>query len=277
MPLMHPLLRSLFVAASLALAGCASGDSLVEKGQRLRTGKDRFDVYFGEVVELSERVKRLDSDLFPLRQPLTEAFDVGVDTPLSRLMEVTRERIAKLKAFGVTTSLRLAPSPIVVVHHGDFSQDEVDEVTLRAVQEAAVRALTTYREYAQDLETATRLDETRAKLAEQLEKLGPNQPDRAKVEAELRGTARVLANVQGKLLTDMRTCSLMLVALSEAVDTGGAAGRDASCDEAMAHWKPARRSYGRGRVRGSAPPAARGPSGGGAAPPPKKGGGDFDM
>jgi len=264
MPLMNPIVRSLLVVASVALAGCVPTNSLVEKGQRLRTGKDRFDTYLGEVLELSQRVSRLDSDLFPLRQPLTEAFDVGVDTPLLRLMVVTRERIGKLKSFGVTTSLRITPSPIVVVHHGDFSHDEVDEVTLRAVQESAVRTLTTYREYAQDLELATRLEEARTKLGEQVERLGQASPDRAKIEAELAGAGRLLGKVKSKLLTDMRTCSLMLVALAEAVDTGGATDRDTSCDEAMAHWKPARRTYGRARV-------------GGAAPPPKKGGGDFDM
>jgi len=272
---MCPLHRSLLVAASLALVGCAPTDSLVEKGQRLRTGKDLLDAYLGEVLELSQRVARLDSDLFPLRQPLTEAFDVNVDTPLERLLDITRERIAKLKSFGVTTSLRITPSPIVLVHHGDFSHDEVDDVTLRAVQESAVRTLTTYREYAQDLELARRLEEARAKLDEQAARLGQTSPERAKVEAELAGSRRVLGKVQSKLLAEMRTCSLMLVALAEAVDTGGATGRDASCDEAMAHWRPPRRSHGRARVRGSAP--TRSPAGVGAAPPAKKGGGDFDM
>lgn len=278
MPMIRHLCRLLLVVATLAvLPACAGSDSLVEKGQRIKTGKDRFDGYFGEVIVLAKRVKELDSDLFPLRQPLVEAFDVPVDAPLPKLMEITRERVSKFKAYGVTTSLRITPNPIVVLHQGEFGHDDVDELTLRAVQESAVRALATYRDYAEMLTLTNQLDERRSKLMDQLEQLGPGLADRVRIETEILGAGRILEKVRTKLLGDMRTCSWLLVALSEAVDTGGATNRDASCDEAMAHWKPARRSYRRGPAKNAGSPAPRPPSGGGAPAPAKKGGGDFDM
>lgn len=271
------------LAGSLFAAGCAGSDSLVEKGERVQTGKGRFDAYFGQVIELREKVKALDSDLFPLRQPLTEAYDMNVDSPLSKLMAETKKRLEKYKSFGVSASLRITPNPIVVLSQGDLSQDEADEVTLKAIQETAVRSLATYREYDQLLELAVRYDEQRSALIDQVEKFGSEVADKSKLENEILGAGRILAEVQSKLLKDMRTCSLLLVALSDAVDTGGATARDASCDEAMSHWKPlkrvarsGKRSVGLGpRSGGGAAPTSPGPA---AAPPAaKKPSGDFDM
>jgi len=284
MPMIRNALPSLAFAGALFVVGCASTESLVEKGERIHTGKGRFDGYFGEVIELREKVKALDSDLFPLRQPLTEAYDKNVDTSLQVLMEETKNRVEKYKSFGVSVSLRISPNPIVVLVQGDLSQDEADEATLKAVQESAVRSLATYREYEQLLTLARRYDEQRNQLMEQLDKFGADFPDKSKAEAEILGAGRVLSEVQNKLLKDMRTCSLMLVALSEAIDTGGAVARDAQCDEAMAHWKPLKRPARMGGKRAggyaprpvgvSAPPSA--PTAAPAAPKQKPSG-DFDM
>ena len=270
-----------FLGACL-LGGCGGTVSLIEKGQRIQTGKGRLDGYFGEVLDLREKVNGLDSDLFPLRQPLTEAYGLNVDTPLATLMVETRKRLESYKSFGVAASLRLTPNPIVLVVQGELSQDEADEVTLKAIQEAAVRSLATYREYAQFLEVAMHYDEQRTSLLEQVAKSGSEASDHAKLENEILGAGRVLAGIEGKLLKDMRTCSLMLVALSEAVDTGGGSTRDANCEEALAHWKPAKPPRNGGKRTGGSGPAPRGaraPAGPAPAPvpPPKKPAGDFDQ
>lgn len=285
-----PKLLLLGAFAVMHGAGCVSSGSLVEKGERIQTGKNRFDGYFGDVIELSEKVKDLDSDLFPLRQPLTEAFAFEPDTPLVKLMAEVRARVEKYKGFGVTVSLRVSPNPTVVLHKGELGQEEADEITVRAIQESAVRALATYREYGELLEFATRLDDQREKLMEQLERLGSAVPERGRIEDEILGAGRVLASVQDKLFKDMRTCALLLVALGEAVETGAAESRDTLCDDALAHYRPRKQPARRGKKWGSGgwgsgPAAPKGrPSGGGAsrpAPPPpsppKKGGGDFDM
>jgi hypothetical protein len=302
MPLIRRL-STLVVSAVFGgsvLVGCVSSGSLVERGERIQTGKERFDGYFADVIELHGKVKELDSDLFPLRQPLTEAFDLNVDAPVPKLMAETRKRVERYKSFGVTVSLRLEPTPVVVLQKGELGQEEADEVTVKAIQEAAVRALATYREYGELLQLAIKLDGQREPLMEQLDKMGSQLADRKGAEAEILGAGRVLEEVQSKLTKDMRTCALVLVALAEAVETGAAEARDASCDEALAHHRPSKRPAAKGKrwgaggwgsdtaseprptkPRGASPRAPTG--GGGAAPPPpspppkKKSGGDFDM
>ncbi|MBM4357799.1 MAG: hypothetical protein FJ096_06785 [Deltaproteobacteria bacterium] len=297
--------RGLVTAVGFAvsvLVGCGGAGSLVERGDRIQTGKERFDGYFGEVIELHAKVKELDSDLFPLRQPLTEGLGIGADTPLPKLMAEVRERVERFRSFGVSASLRTSPNPSVVLHKGELGQEESDDVTLKAIQESAVRSLATYREYAELLQRATRLDDQRVKLMEQLERPSSEIADRSGVEAEILGAGRLLQEVQTKLLKDMRTCALLLVALGEAVETGANEARDAACDEALAHHRPSKQSLPRSKRWGSggwttgsssvpparpvtpsrSSPAPAAPSAPSAAPsrpasPPKKGTGDFDM
>lgn len=290
MPLTRDILRKGFrsfslvflLTAGLAATGCG-GASMVERGERIQTGKGRVDAYFAEVIELRTKVKELDSDLFPLRQPLTEGFSVGVDTPLQALMEETRKRVEKLKTFGVTLSLRLSPNPTVVVVQGELSQEELDDSTMRAIQESAVRALTTFREYQELSRYAAKLDAQRNAMMDGLERAAPDASQRKQLEEEILGAGRVLQEVQNKLLKDMRTCSILLVALTEVVDTGAAEAHESACQEAMAHYKPPKTYRGGARRGGGArpptpaatpAPAPPRPSGGGK---PKKGGGDFDM
>jgi hypothetical protein len=295
MPMSRAFVRVAALCACLT-AGCATGDSLMEKGERVETGRGRFDSYFGEVADLRNKVKGIDSDLFPIRQPLTEEFSLGVDTPLQKIMEETRKRVEKLRTFGVVLGLRISPQPVVLVEAGELGQEEGDEGALKAIQEAAVRALATYRQYQELSQLATKLDDQRNELAASIEKLPPDFDKKSLIENEIVGAGRVLQEVQNKLLKDSRTCALFLVALAEAVDSGGIDAHEQACSEAKAHWKPPRRppnKRGPGKrpaagavARPAAGPAAGprpGPGPAAVAPPPPpppprpKAGGDFDM
>ena len=76
----HGVARPLRWAAGLLLlifiVGCGPPKSKLVEGQRISTGKRYYDNYFDEVVDVSEKVKELDSDLYPLRKPLTDILDV---------------------------------------------------------------------------------------------------------------------------------------------------------------------------------------------------------
>jgi hypothetical protein len=280
----------------VAASACLPSRSLLEKGEKVETGKGRYDAYFGQVAELRDKVKALDSDLFPIRQPLTEEFHLDVDAPLPRIVEETKKRAEKMKSFGVLLGLRLTPTPVVVVIQGELKGEDGDDGALKAVQEAAVRSLATYREYQELVRLADKLDEERAQLAEGLDKIEAEE-EKALVENEILGAGRVLTEIRNKLVKDERTCALFLVALADAIETGATEQHEESCTDAMAHYKPPKKP-GKGPARGApaaatrwrpppgagrpaAPPVAR-PAGPVAAPPPPaaprpKPGGDFDM
>jgi hypothetical protein len=273
--------RVLAILAVLGAAACAaSNESLLEKGEAVKVGRRNYDDYFAEVARVRDKVEGFDSDLFPVREPLVEALDVSVDTSLSELMVATRKRVGKFKDYGVTLNLRLAPNPILIVQTGELAADERDEGLLKAVQEAASRGLSTYREYAQLLALIADLDGQRQQLADGLDKLPPDFADKGLVEDEIVGAGQVLHSAERKLLRDSRSLSHFMIALSEAVDTGAAEVKDAKCDEAMASYKPP------SKPKSSGPPAGKRPAGPGRPPAPrppqprptpKPGGGDFDM
>ncbi len=283
--------RALRSAAAITvgclLAGCSlfgapdQGPSRIEQGRSVDTGRRRFDAYFAEVAELREKLSARDSDLFLVRQPLVDEMSVGVEAPISAVMAATRERVEKLKGYGVLLDLRLTPTPIVISQTGELAPDDNEDALLKAIQESALRGMSTFREYQQLSAVAEQLDAARGELAEDISRLPADFQKTELVEVELVGAGRVLDGVKQKLAEDTKSLALYLVALSEAVGTGGADLRDTSCDEALAKYKPVRPkrwskksgSAGTGRA-----PAATGPKGATtpAASRPASGG-DFDM
>jgi len=233
-------------------------------GQSANTGERRFDAYFDDVASLRDNVESLNSDLFPIREPLVERMDVDVDATLYELMAVLSQRVAKFRDYGVTLNVRLSPEPIVIKDRGELEEDEADDALIKAIQESATRAVVTYREYSQLLLVVAELDKQRGKLAERIERLPDGDPKRDAIEAEILGAGRVLRKAEQKLSRDTRTLSHFLVARTQAVDTGAAAARDAKCEDAIAkRRKPRKRWRGRGRR---------------PAPRPKPAtGGDFEM
>ena len=270
--------RTWLLFACGTLFGCGAGSSQLVLGKRVSTGKRNYDSYFEDVIDISEKVEALDSDLFPLRQPLTEILNVDVDASLPALLYATKKRAAKLKNYGVTANLQLTANPTVLIERGTMREDEKDEALFKAVQEAAVRAMATYLEYSTMLDQIVELDEKREPLAERVERLDPNHPQRKRIEVELVGAGKVLANAEKKLLRDTRTVAHFLVGLTDAVDTGALEQQATKCNEALENAsKPrwGRRSGGRTRPRPR--PAGRPRPRPAPRPAPAGGGGDFDM
>lgn len=253
------LLRMLTVALLLGLTACAGvPDSKLEQGDHVSTGKRRFDAYFDEVAELRDKVEGFDSDLFPVREPLTADLDLDVDVTMADLIAAVRKRAVKLRDFGVTMNLRLTPEPTLISDRGKLEVDTRDEQLMGAVEESARRALSTFREYRVLLERSVELEVARADLAERYDRLDPKDPERDRIKAEILGAGRVLDAAESKLLRDSRTLGLYLVSLVDAVDTGAIESQEAKCEEKKTQ-KPG--------------PRPRRPY----RPPPQPAGDDFEM
>ncbi|MSP23945.1 MAG: hypothetical protein EXR75_02035 [Myxococcales bacterium] len=263
-----------FALLSFAFGCVPHGPSRLEQGLPIDTGRRRFDTYFADVAELREKVSGLDADNFPVRQPLVEEVGVDVDAPLHVVFAATRARAEKMKGFGVLMDLRLTPNPIVIAQSGSLTPDDKEDTLLKAIQESAVRGMSTYREYQQLAAVAEQLDAQRSEVAEDINRLPPNFSHTELVETELVAAGRVLEGVNRRLAQETRSLALFLVGLSEAVATGGAELRDTSCTEALAQYKPKR---GFGRRPRAAPPRASGAKAGPAPAPRPAAGGDFDM
>lgn len=257
-------------------AGCLfSTGSLIEKGERVETGRSRFDTYFEEVSALRDDVDKLDEDLFPLRQPLVEELDVSVDIGLGPLLSTTKQRVSKAKDFGVTMTLRLRPTPLVMQGRGDVEAEDKQATLVKAIEESANRAMKTFEEYTALLDRAAALDKKRGELAERIDKLPPDV-DRDLVEREIKGAGVVIRRSEKKLIQSTRTISHFLIGLVAAVDTGATESHQARCDEAIAFFDenkkkpPAPKPKPRWRPQPGPRPAA-------PRPTPKPGGGDFEM
>jgi len=251
--------------ALLLLPACFAGISQLETGKKVNTGKKQFDSYFDAVATLRDDVEELKSDLFPIREPLIDELDLKVKIELDALIAAVRKRAKKVKDYGVMLNLRLTPEPKVLHVKGKLDVDPKDEGMMRAVEEAANRAMTTFKQYSQLLQTIVQLDERRDKLAETIDKLAEDDPKRDIIETEIVGAGRVLAKAERKLRRDSRTLALFLVALADAVDTGALGSLEEQCREAIEAKpkKPAPR-----RWQQPARPYK---------PPPKSGGDDFEM
>jgi hypothetical protein len=238
--------------------------SLLERGESVTCGQKRFDDYFDAVAQLRDKVEGIDSDMFPVRQPLTEQLESGVDTSMAELLAKLRDRVEKLRGFGMTMALTLSPEPRVVVQKGKLEADLKDERLALAVEDSAKRALTTFKELGQLLAKASELELARAELAERINKLDPKEPNRDLIEDEVVGAGRVLDKAQQKLLGDSRTLALYLISLSLAADTGATAP-DVQCAEPSG--------------KGAKKPPKTGPGPKGPPPPPRPptGGEDFEM
>jgi len=267
-------------------AGCvASKESLLEKGESVDTGRREFDAYFEKVAVLRESVDKLDSDLYQLRQPITEQMDLDVDIPIGALMEETRKRIDRFRSYGILVTLRLTPIPKVLALKGSLEADDKDDADIKAIEESAVRAMQVFKEYSTLLDEASELESARAQLADRIDKLPPNI-DKGRIETEIVGAGRVIKEAEAKLLRDTRTISHFLVGLAHVVDSGGSEDFDAKCEEAIvavadglkdkkknekkkARWRPR---------RGGKKPVGRPPTRPASKPPPKPAGGDdFEM
>lgn len=268
--------RTLGALLSLALlAGCIGGrDSLIEKGERVETGRRQFDAYFEEVGDLRDAVEKLDPDLFPLRQPLVEELDLSVDVALGDLLDATQKRVTKVRDFGISMTLQLRPTPRVIDERGELEADDKQETLIKAIEESANRAMQSYTQYSELLEKANELGKQRADLADRIDKLPPTV-DKDLVEREIVGAGVVIRDAENKLLRNTRTISHFLVGLVTSVDTGATASHETRCAEAIAFHeenkkKPQpKKPTPRWRPRPGTRPAA-------PAPRPKPGG-DFEM
>ncbi len=278
--------RGLMMAAAAASlsqsTGCAlfATDSLIEQGEPVDTGRRRFDAYFEAVGALRDKVDKLDSDLFPLRQPLVEELDLSVDVALGDLLDATRKRVGKMGDFGVTMTLRLRPTPTVVDERGELEADDKQESLIKAIEESANRAMQSFADYSALLDQANELDNKRAELAERIDKLPPDV-DKDLVEREIVGAGIVLRESEKRLIKDTRTISHFLVGLVASVDTGAIGARQTRCEEAIAFQaenkkKKKKKAKPKGRPRWRPRPGRRP-----AAPPKPRprpgGGGDFEM
>jgi hypothetical protein len=271
---------------SSVLGGCflTTKSSKLEDGERVDTGRKSFDDYFAQVADLRDKVKELDSDLFPIRRPLVEEMDLDVDVALGRLLDETRKRVGKFKDYGITLSLLLRPTPKVLEERGSLEADQKDETLIKAIEESAVLAMQTFREYSMLLDQADALDKQRGPLADTIDKLPPDT-DKGLVEREIVGAGRVLDKAEQKLLRDTRTLSHFLVGLVDAVDSGAMESHEQKCEDAIARKPaPVEQPKTKPKPRPWRPPPR--PTGAGTPPPtptptpprPRpKPGGDFEM
>ena len=278
-------MRGLVLAMGVLLSGCLSvTESKLEKGESVDVGRRQFDTYFEEVAALRDEVADLDRDLFPMREPLVDQLDVGVDAPIGTLMEKTHKRVEKVRDFGIMLSLRLTPTPKILMVKGEVEVDDRDQPLFDAIEKSATIAMAEFRKHTELLEKAAALEARRAKLAEELTDLPPRlEPQREVIETEILGAGRILRSAEKNLLLNTRTISHYLVALSDAVDTGATESLETKCDEAIAkaaeepkkpeppRWRP--------QPKWRPPPGPR-PTAPRPAPAPKprpQPGGDFEM
>jgi hypothetical protein len=236
MPLMGRASWAFMLSCALALAagGCAAaGPSLVEKGERVDTGRRQYDAYFEQVGELRDKVKGLDSDLFQLREKLVDAMDLGVDAKTPEILLAARNRVDELKSYGLLVTLELTPQPRIL-QAGEVDPGSEQQALVSAIEESARRGMEVYKERSELLDEIQRLDGQRADLAEKLDQLPPNFDKRGLIEDELVGAGRVLREAEKKLLDDTRNVSHFLVGLAEIANTGAGEQREQRCDTAIA-------------------------------------------
>lgn len=254
------------LAGWLPLGCAATGASLVERGEEVKSGERRFDAYFERVAALRAAVGDLDdNDLFPVREPLIVQLDVDVEASLPALMAATRKAVDKARDYGLSMGMLLQPQPRVVTVRGELEAGESQERLVRAIEESANRAMSSFKQYNKLLSNAATLEADRAELAERIDGVRGPADTRSLLERELVASGRVLAAAERRLLQDSRTLALFLVALAESVDTGALATEAARCEEAMA----------RGPKRPQPVPGPRRPPP--PAPPQPARGDDFEM
>jgi hypothetical protein len=258
--------RSFVLFAVVAsMLGCPTSNySRVEEADSVDTGKRRYDSFFEAVIELRDEVKEIDSDLFPIREPLVETLDLNVDVALATLIDEVRRRVAEERHYGVPLNLRIMPTPKLIIERGTFDATDDDETLVRSIEESANRALSTYKKFRGLLKALQQLDKRRGKLAESLDEIEAGYPKRDVIEEELVGAGRVLRAAEKKLYRDTRTLSFFIIALADATDTGAADKADQKCQEALAKYRPRKRR--RPRRRRKQPTR-----------PPPSGGDDFTM
>jgi hypothetical protein len=251
--------------------GCAgSSGSQLERGETVESGEQRFDAYFTEVATYRDKVEGFDSDMFPVREPLTKQLEADVDVSMSDLVAQVRDRAAKLRAYGLTMSLVLEPEPRMLTIQGNLEADMKDQQVVAAIEESARRAHSTFRELVQLLGQGDDLERKRAEVAERLDKLDSTSPNRDLIEDEIVGAGRVITSSKQKLLRDSRTLALYLMSLADAADTGAATAKQQECEEAIA---------GKPRTKPGKPAKPGKPQPGGTPPTPgpPAGGDDFEM
>jgi hypothetical protein len=276
------------VALALALAtattGCFPPSSKLENGESVNSGQGKFDDYFDKVADFRDRVDKLDSDLFTVREPLVESMDMNPDSSMTQVTSRARRRAAKYRDYGVMLNLRLTPEPKVRIEKGaEVELDAKYEAVIEGVEQSATRAMQAFREYQKLLAEADELESKRPKLADRVDKIPEKDESREVVEVELVAAGRVLKKAAEKLERDSRVLSHYLVGLAAAVDTGAEASFEEKCESAIARRPAPRQRFGkaaagRGRPTGRRPAARRpAPRPAPKPAPPPAGGTDFDM
>ena len=267
------LLISLGVVGTAGCGIFGSTESLLEKGESVETGRKPFDTYFDRVGEYRDEVAKLDSDLFEVRERLVEELGVSVDIGLGELLQKTKEKVDKLKGFGMQLDLRLKPKPEVVVEHGNLEADAKDETMVMAIQQSAERAMDAFVKYSQLLELGAQLDRERAELAEGIDRLPPQYADKKDlIETEIVAAGRIIKNAERKLLRDTRTLSHFLLGLANSVESGALEAHTTKCAEAIAFYEENKK-----KPKKPPPKWSPRPGGGQGKPPPRPAGGDFEM
>jgi hypothetical protein len=276
--------RAVALALLLVTAGCPPPTSKLEHGESVNSGHGKFDDYFDKVADFRDRVEKIDSDLFKVREPLVESMELDPDSSLIQVTLSTGRRASKFRDYGVMLNLRLTPEPKIRIEKGpDVELDGKYQAVIDSVEQSASRAMQSFREYQKLLDEANELESQRPKLADRVDKIDEKDESRQVVEVELVAAGRVLKNAAEKLEGDSRALSHFLVGLAAAVDTGAEASFEEKCESAIARRPVPRRRFGKARG-GARKPAAR--RGGGRRPaprpkpkpaPPPAGGTDFDM
>jgi hypothetical protein len=219
---------------ALAIGCAASNQSLLEKGDRVDSGRRDFDQYFEEVAELRDDVKKLDDkQLFLMREPLIESMEIDPEINLATLLDETRRRVGKLRDFGITLDLLLTPQPKMVIDRGEMNSED-DKGLPQAIQESAERAMTFFKQHQELLERVAVLESKRAEAAERLDKLPTEYEKREMLETEIVGAGRVLGGVREQLLDNTQGIAHFLVGLSTVSDTGARTAYDDRCERAIA-------------------------------------------
>ncbi|MBI4700235.1 MAG: hypothetical protein HY744_03545 [Deltaproteobacteria bacterium] len=274
------VLGSVLALLLAAGSGCflKAASSKIETGEKIETGKKRFDDYFASVGELRDAAQSAKVDLFPIREPLWEELGLPVEVSIVDLMQETRRRAAKFRDYGVIMNLRLTPTPKVLTVRGELQPDAKDEKLIQAVEESAIRAMQAYKQLSEMMALAYKLDAQRPALAEEAERLRADDGNRALVERELVAAGRVLEATKKKLEDTGERLALYTIELMGAVDTGAADTVEEQCEQLKLDAKE-RAEQAKNRPPPPPPPPARAPPRPGppAPPRPQPGGDDFEM
>lgn len=249
MRLERALTSMFFVAITAAASGCFPPplfpDSRIMQGEKVEVGNEKYDEFFGRVIDLKSRAQEADGKESP-RKILSEAVGASETTPADEVIVATKTKASDLKTKGARYFMAISPA---VKLYGEGKAKEFE----KAVESAATQGL-------------KRSEELRGMANEVRELLGKidglknevatdfaEPPKRDEVMRELEASKLVLETAELKAKSESGEALSFVIALAGAVDTGGAEAAAAS--EVAATPKPGRPT---GRPTGAAQPPPTG-------------------